>query len=80
MGSAKAAVSGERGSHPYTAPAGAGSMGNEESTEALWGAEVEMFLKKGIFDINLEGCCEEGVEIEGEERGGRYRGIGRLRL
>jgi len=26
-------------------------------TDALCDAEVEMFLKKGILDSNLDGCC-----------------------
>jgi hypothetical protein len=29
----------------------------KDSTEALFGAEVEMFLKKGIRDRSFEGCC-----------------------
>ena len=29
----------------------------KDSTEALFGDEVEMFLKKGIRDRSFEGCC-----------------------
>jgi hypothetical protein len=41
-----------------------------DSTEALFGAEVEMFLKNGIRDKSFEGCCggeggrEDIVDIE----------------
>ena len=30
----------------------------KDCTEALFGAEVEMFLKNGIRDNNFEGCCD----------------------
>lgn len=30
-------------------------MRGEETTEALWGADVERFLKKGILDNNFDG-------------------------
>ena len=36
----------------------------KDSTEALFGAEVEMFLKKGIRDRSFEGCCVGGGGCE----------------
>ena len=34
--------------------------------DALLEAEVEMFLKKGILESNLEGCCvvEGGIDVD----------------
>ena len=46
----------------------------EDRTEAWLGAEVDKFLKKGIFERSLEDCGDELVEelyedgaVEGEE-------------
>ena len=36
-------------------------------TDALLIAEVEMFLKKGILDSNLEGCCVGEAGIDEDE-------------
>lgn len=39
----------------------------EESTEALRGVDVEMFLKRGILDINREEEFDDEEDAEEEE-------------
>lgn len=49
---------------------GEGDKSSYDWTEAFLAAEVEMFLKKGILESNLEGCCagEDGIdEVEDAE-------------